>query len=204
MTYTRHIALILLAVLFWLTDTCQANGLLHSLPKQSPVSNGYESADSIVRRLSANPIDDAEGLWRIAGDGALIAIERFNSTDLPDSHITLYSLTMVDAPQRHPRPGTLIGYMTPTARRGSFDAVIYSELNDAVKLERPKKFVIALNGDGHMSITPVKSGLKVNLWRLVPYLFRFSVSVGSNRPAGLDGAIRVWPEPDPPTSPRYL
>lgn len=183
---------------------CLAGGLLQRLPHQSPVNHGYESADTIVARLSSRPTDDAEGLWRIAGEGALIAIERTSVADRPDSGTDLYSLTMVDAPQRHPRPGTLIGYMTPTARKGSFDAVIYSTLNDAIRLERPKKFVITLTVDGHMSITPVKSGIRVNLWRLVPYLFRFSVSVGTNRPADLDGAVREWPEPDPPVRPRYL
>lgn len=182
----------------------RAGGLLRQLPRQSPVNHGYESAVTIVERLSTSPIDDAEGLWRIAGDGALIAIEHTSVTDRPDCGIDLYSLTMVDAPQRHPRPGTLIGYMTPTARRGTFDAVIYTSLNDAVKLERPKKFVITLTADGRMSITPVRSGLRVNLWRLVPYLFRFSVSLGTNRPADLNGAIREWPEPDPPARPRYL
>lgn len=90
-------------------------GLLRQLPRQSPVNHGYESAVTIVERLSTSPIDDAEGLWRIAGDGALIAIEHTSVTDRPDCGIDLYSLTMVDAPQRHPRPGTLIGYMTPTA-----------------------------------------------------------------------------------------
>lgn len=56
---------------------------------------------------------------------------------------------------------------------------------------------------GQLTLQPYKPGYRVNLWRLVPYLFRFSV-IRDKEPAGLGGARRIRPLTGTPAIPLTL
>lgn len=53
--------------------TAAAGNFLDMLPPQSAVAPGYTTADSVRARMAAMPLCPLEGLWRMAGDGALVA-----------------------------------------------------------------------------------------------------------------------------------
>lgn len=188
--------------------TLRANTFLDALP---PASTSFTDVswnpDSVKARMSQLPLDQLEGLWRMSDDGALLAIERHRHPSAPATDMNHgYRIVMVQSPSRHPRPGTLVGYASPTAKAGIYEARIYTSLTDRLGLERPRRFLINLNNsENRFTLKPIKSGIKLNLWRLVPYMFRYSVRVSSNRPDDIDGAFRMFPQSyAEPLSPRYL
>lgn len=65
--------------------TAAAGNFLDMLPPQSAVAPGYTTADSVRARMAAMPLCPLEGLWRMAGDGALVAVESYCVPELPRS-----------------------------------------------------------------------------------------------------------------------
>lgn len=184
-----------------------ADTFLDSMPSSSTRYDGSWQADSVRSRLSQLPLDQFEGLWRMSQDGALLAIERHTDTSAPASDMnTGYRIVMIQSPTRHPRPGTLVGYATATAKAGIYEARIYTSLTDRLGLERPRRFLIHIDNTGsRFHIRPIRSGIKLNLWRMLPYMFRYSIRIKSDRPDDIDGATRVYPLSDAePIAPRYL
>ena len=176
------------------------NDTFESIPDTSQQLSGYER-DSVTNRLRALPLHDIEGLWQWVEDGAIIAIER----DFINEAITRYRMVIVESPQRSIRPGTVMGYLTTTAKRGNFDARIYTDNDLTGLLSKTKSFNIVMSDDTHFSITSYREGISVNLWRLIPYMYRINISTKSNRPQGLDGCIKIFPpSTSKPQNPRYL
>ena len=185
----------------------QADTFLESMPMASTRYPGEWHTDSVKARLNCLPLDQLEGLWRMSADGALLAIERWDNTSAPATDLNSgYRIVMVKSPSRHPRPGTLVGYASATAKAGVYEARIYTSLTDRLTLERPRRFMIHLNGqENRFALRPVRTSIKMNLWRILPYMFRYSIQVKSNRPDDVDGATRVFPRSDSePLTPRYL
>lgn len=95
-------------------------------------------------------------------------------------------------------PGTYFGTMRRTAKPGVYDATLLLNPRDNGKSwrkQRKRTFAINLSPEGTMNFVQYTKGLRMNFARLLPYLFRFSVSSTDTRPEGLDGARRVAPEP---------
>lgn len=184
-----------------------ANDFLDSMPAASTRYTGSWHTDSVKARLGELPLERIEGLWRMSDDGALLAIERCSNPSAPTSELTDgYRIVMVKSPLRHPRPGTLVGYATPTAKSGVYEARIYTALTDRLQLERARRFMIHIDNSGNrFTLRPVRKSIKVNLWRMLPYMFRYGIQVKSDRPEDVDGALRVFPLSDAePLTPRYL
>lgn len=166
---------------------------------------GYGSREEIVERLSRLPLLDIEGIWRFPATGQMIVIER-EDVDAMRFRVVACSSSGIGLEN-----GTLLGYVVPSAKTGVFDATL-AEINpdgslrsDPFSKKRTSRFTLNLSG-GRISLTPVRHGLRVNWWRLFPYMFRFSVRSYDDRQKGLDGCLRVWPRSvsDPPYQPRYL
>lgn len=191
-------------LLLFVVFTAAAGDFLKSLPKVSATIAGYESADSVAERLSTLPLCPAEGLWQMTDGGALFAIERNSpSTDLAPSRMRL---VMVRSPWRTVRPGTLIGHLQPTPKPGVYEARLYTDFALRTGLSIPRGFTLTLNSDASiMTIEPFKFFLKVNVFRLLPYMYRRVIEPQQSRPGGLTGAVKVAPATDGhPLSPVYL
>lgn len=177
---------------------------LSELPGSSVVIGGYVAADSVSARLASMPLCPLEGLWQMADDGALFAIER---ADAPGEHAPRkLRLVMVRPSWRSIRPGTVFGHAVPTARPGVYEARLYSELGRRVGLGIPRRFTLELASEGRMlTFKPFKSPVRINLFRLLPYLYRRVVTPQQSRPDGLDGAVKLFPQSaGHPLTPVYL
>lgn len=190
---------LLLATLLAAGVTAGAGGsLLDDIPARSEVLDGYRE-DSIRARLATEPLHAVEGLWEVAGEGSLMAVTR---TSTPG----LYVMAAVRAADPAVRPGTVMGYLTAGAKRGSYDTRIYSSADDSGRvLVKPGKYEATLADDGAtLAIRPYGRKLRINWWRLLlPYMYRHLVTQ-VERNADLQGFRRVYPEPMPPLNPRYL
>ena len=131
--------------------------------------------------------DPLEGVWRIAGDGAVFAV-------LPDGESDdIFRLVIVDSPDMSVLPMTEFGSARRTAVAGRYDARVSASLKSGAPVRRDQNLIISLREDGRLVFEPYKKGLKFNLWRVLPYMFRFSVVSQDTRPSAIDGAVRLYP-----------
>ena len=178
-------------------NVCRAQSPLSEyLEQPSQRAKGFEptAVDSIFADKALAPI---EGVWRVTGEETLFAV-------VADPGTIFYRIIVVDATDRSLLPGTLMGAATATAQKNSFDALIYSHCSGGA-LSKPKRFTLTIHDNCRLVMTPVTNKLRVNLWRLLPYMYRFSVTRVNNRPDNLDGALRIFPAASKArTTPRYL
>lgn len=185
------------------SPACFAKKLIAALPS---VSNGVGtfSIDSLRNSLATMPLHHIEGLWRFTTDGAEIAIVRDQDSETASGQSArAYRILLIHSPNRALRPGTLMGLISPSAKRGAYEARIYTR-NTGSKLHSPRNFLLTLdNEESRLVFDMKKSAFSVNLWRLLPYMWRYSVhrNTDSKHPVG---CIRIFPEPELPVEPRYL
>ncbi len=165
---------------------------------------GYSTVDSVASRLEQLPLCPAEGIWQMATDGGLFAIERadFSATETMPLELRL---TVIRSPQRRVRPGSVMGTARPTVKPGVYEARLNTRIADIGGLELPRRFLLTVSNEGAtLTIEPFKSPIKFNLLRMIPYLYR-AVRLQDSRPQGLDGAVRIYPAPEVnPLTPVYL
>lgn len=208
------LTIVLIIVLSLLAESAQAapNGIeakaLDNVPAMSLTLAGYDNAAVVTERMEAMPLHSIEGLWRFAAEGTLMAIERDDSREiLPDEAGTMiYRMVIVSAADLSLRPGTVMGYLSPTAKRGVYDARIYTGRTDAATtLHSPKTCTLTLSdSDSRLVIARYGSSLRFNWWRLLPYMYSRLISRREKSPGNIDGCLRVFPAPAIPTEPRYL
>lgn len=156
------------------------------------------SYDSICRKLSTMPLDDFEGVWQLTADGGMIAIVSDDEND------GTYLIVAVDSPDRTVYPGTVLGVASRSAKPGSCDSWLLTSMRGGI-LRSPKRFTMRLNAGTSISFISVSQGFQLNLWRILPYMFRHSVKRVDDRSRDLDGARRVFPRAmTTPLTPRYL
>ncbi|MDE6534878.1 MAG: hypothetical protein K2K82_02600 [Muribaculaceae bacterium] len=177
---------------------------LSALTVSAEVLSGYAERDSVEARMARLPLSPVEGIWEMAADGAVFAIER---TEASDSEVLPRELRIVilRSPLRRVRPGSVMGTARPTVKPGVYEAWINTKISELGALTLPRKFTLTLNSEQNaLTIQPFKSPVKVNLFRMIPYLYRV-VRIQDSRPDGLDGAIRIYPpQPVNPLTPVYL
>ncbi len=179
--------------------------LIKELPAVSMVLDGY-TRESVEKRIIESGPHHIEGIWQMTTDGATIVIERTDDYD-PSSvdAINLYRMVILKSPNRSLRPGTVMGYISPAAKSGTYAGRIYTSQHNGSKLSSPKDFTIALSdADSRMSITRLRSKYSLNLWRMLPYMFRYSVKRNSNSNAATQGCRKIFPAPALPSEPIYL
>ncbi len=181
-----------------------ASDFLSRMPAVSTVLPGYGDTDSVDARISALPACPAEGVWQLPAGGATFAIERCEATtDVAPARLRM---VMIRSPWRSIRPGTLLGHIEPTVKPGVYEARIYSGLAQRTGLNIPRPFTLRIDDDGTtLTFVPFKSPLKINLFRLLPYMYRRVVEPQKSRPEGLNGAVKIAPRADGhPLTPVYL
>lgn len=130
------------------------------------------------------------GVWQKLPAGAFFTVSPVPGNKDEFSMEMLYSDDLTIA------PGTYFGTMRRTAKAGTYDATLLLNPRDKGRSnQRRRTFTINVSPEGTMNFVQYKKGLRVNFARLLPYLFRFSVSSTDTRPEGLDGARRVAPQP---------
>ncbi len=198
--FSLRITTLILAAL--IAVTTHAARPLVRVPATSPVSQGYGLVDSVSAKMSLRSLDPIEGIWELTSDGAVVAIEREPTTTRGAT--TTYRITAISMPDRSVAPGTLMGRAASTANARKFDSLIYTNVTDG-KLRSPAGFIITISDDDRLSLFHYRQGVKFNLWRMVPYMFRYSVSTIDERPKGIDGMVRLYPQSKKTTSfPRHL
>lgn len=198
--FSLRITTLILAAL--IAVTTHAARPLVRVPATSPVSQGYGLVDSVSAKMSLRSLDPIEGIWELTSDGAVVAIEREPATTRGAT--TTYRITAISMPDRSVAPGTLMGRAASTANARKFDSLIYTNVTDG-KLRSPAGFIITISDDDRLSLFHYRQGVKFNLWRMVPYMFRYSVSTIDERPKGIDGMVRLYPQSKKTTSfPRHL
>lgn len=132
-----------------------------------------------------------EGLWRMGADGAVFAIGR------EPGRQGAYILTLISSPDLSIPSGTAFGTMTATGKPYTYDASLSKSLSGGGhKLSRKshRAFVVEYAPEsGLLTFTPYHRGRTLNVVRLLPYLFRFSIKESDTRPRGIDAAARISP-----------
>ncbi len=132
-----------------------------------------------------------EGLWRMGADGAVFAIER------EPGRRGAYILTLISSPDLSIPSGTAFGTMTATGKPYTYDASLSKSLSGrGHKLSRKsyRDFVVEYAPEsGLLTFTAYHRGRTLNVVRLLPYLFRFSIKESDSRPRGIDAACRISP-----------
>ena len=80
-----------------------ARGVLDTLPDEDCLP-GYESIAKVTSRMAASPLHDIEGIWEMAGEGSLMAIERDPATDGASA---LYRMIVINSASISTRQGTV-------------------------------------------------------------------------------------------------
>lgn len=175
------------------------------LPSSSPAPlGGFDRMEEVTARIAESGPHRIEGVWRFPDSGTTVAIERVNAAGaLPGA--TTYRMVVVRSANRSIRPGTLIGILAPSAKSEVFDARMYTSSLLAGRLNSPKRFSITLSENNtHLVFKQVKSKYSFNFWRMLPYMFRYSVRSNANTGKAPQGCVKVFPEPEIPLEPRYL
>lgn len=176
-------------------------GLLDGMPHRSDRLIGY-TRESVEAYMDSSPIHRIEGIWRFTATGATVAIERFSDKDRhPD--VTLYRIVLLRTPVRTLMPGTIMGYIAPTAKRDTYDARIYTSV-DGCLLTDPKQFTLTLAEDSRLSFKLEKKGISISFRRWLPYIFRMGIRQYDTRDASMDGCLKIYPTAAKPSEPIYL
>lgn len=190
----HHLLLMLIAL------TCAASA---SATDRLPIRD-YDR-EVVKTRLAAMPLHSIEGIWQFTTDGALIVIERDNTAAPATDALTSYRMVIIHSPARSVLPGTVMGHLSPTAKRGKYSAMIYTDSDGGSRLLKPKKFTLTLSDDSHLSFHKHGIKIKVRFWRLLPYISRLGIYTREDNPRDLDGCVRVYPMPTSgPVEPIYL
>lgn len=168
------------------------------------VAPGYADEDSLISRLSAAALHPIEGIWQFAGSGATVAIERMSGEGrLPGARE--YRMVALRSEDPAVRPGAVMGYLEASGDSREYDARLFTDSRGGGVLSKPRHFTVRLAEEGcRFELRPVKSKYSLNLWRLLPYMFRYSVRETRSRGEAAAGCVRIFPEPEIPAEPVYL
>lgn len=161
---------------------------IDTLPTESVVLDGYMS-DGIEERMDIEASSPIEDVWKLVATGGLIAVERVEPRGADVGSVDCYRMVVLRAPDRAVRPGTVMGYLQPTAAGGTYEAKIYTDTDGDGTLRGAKSFRVVVSEDA-MQFYRVRSGLSVNIFRLLPYMFRRAVDYRPDDHNGLDGCVR--------------
>lgn len=164
---------------------------------------GYSGGrDSVEARLGAMPLGVLEGVWQFAAGGPTVAIVPSQGAQQAPMEVVV-----VESADRSLRPGTVVGAIDYAGERDVYRATFVADVDHGrgLKTASTRQFVLRLDNDGaFLKFEPRQKGYRVNLWRLLPFMFSRLVSPRHGRGQNVDGCTRVFPEPDPPIEPRYL
>lgn len=195
----------LLFILMVLTSAMIGAETLDKLiPSHSSVLSGYADVDSVRRSIDERGASDIEGIWEIAGSQNMIVIEPCTDQKITHTGIKCLQIVLLSSPRRSIRPGTVLGYIIPSARAGYYDARLYTE-NIRSVLQRYRRFTMRLTDDGHMSMSAVKPAWRLTLRHTFNFLVRAGISQQQVQDHLMEGFIKLYPTAGiKPLKPVYL
>lgn len=173
------------------------------LPTVLAADNGFRhSPEQLQLIIDQSPLTPIEGIWTFTPDNSSIAIIRQPGSPL-ETGPTSFNIYLFSSVSSTVESGTLIGTLRATADPLSFKASLMTDPMSANSKE--KKVIMALTDNAHLSFKKIETGLRISLWRLIPYLFRISVISKNSDDIPLDGCVKTYPlTPGETEPPRYL
>lgn len=163
---------------------------------------GDYTLEAAIERLSAMPLHAVEGIWQFTDNGAMVVVERIPGAS---NEASGYRMVIISSPSRSVLPGTVMGTLRTTAKRGEYSATLFTDSDGGSRLLKPKKFTLAMNDDAHLAFRAHGLKIRVRLWRLLPYVSRLGIYTRDDSPRAAEGCVRIYPSPvDRPLEPRYL
>lgn len=172
------------------------------LPEKSWIIAGA-SERSMRDQLKETRRDPAEGIWSSTDDGARMAIVAGTPPGSKRRLSESYLIVILESPRPGILPGTVAGVCAPTAKPDTYDCMMYTA-NDGRILTKPRRFTLHMADGSHLTMTEVHSGVRVVFGYSLPRINFLRLTTRNDRPADLDGFLRVWPSEDPPLLPRRL
>ena len=127
-----------------------------------------------------------EGLWHMRPGGAIFTVDAVKGKGGEYAFELLYS------PMLAIKPGTHMGTMNKAALEGVYEADF--TLDPTRRKGRHKSFTVEMNPESsRFVLKPYTQGWSLNIYRLLPYLFRIGVKRTDTRP-DIDGAVRIAPQ----------
>lgn len=166
----RAVAAALMAVTVMAAAAQDVSYYRDDVPQESESLYGY-SIENQIAKLEGLPIQGIEGIWEYPDEMMTVAIERFTSTNFAPN-IT-HRVVMLECTDDDLLPGTVIGYVSPSADSSKYELWIYSE-QEGTTLLTPVRCVATLK-DGMLTFKRMKNlkvRTRVNLNRFLPTLFR--------------------------------
>lgn len=159
-------------------------------------ANGQTVPKKVIERFGERNLLPIEGVWQW-NSGAMVVIESIGNGRIV--------LTLVESPDPLVDTPKVIGsgQFGGTENTYNIELTTQGSIAENPGKKGTAKFIAKITNGGRLSLTPYSTGIKVNVWRLVPYLFRFSVTK-EKKPANLDGAIKIWPALGSPEFPVIL
>lgn len=166
----RAVAAALMAVTVMAAAAQDVSYYRDDVPQESESLYGY-SIENQTAKFEGLPIQGIEGIWEYPDEMMTVAIEQFTSTNFAPN-IT-HRVVMLECTDDDLLPGTVIGYVSPSADNSKYELWIYSE-QEGTALLMPVRCVATLK-DGMLTFKRMKNlkvRTRVNLNRFLPTLFR--------------------------------
>ncbi|MGN1246267.1 MAG: hypothetical protein ACI4UN_06505 [Muribaculaceae bacterium] len=138
-------------------------------------------------------LDAIEGIWNYPDEMMTVAVERFTAPDFA-SRIA-YRIVMLESEDFTLYPGTVIGYLAPSADSSKFELWLYSERRGSM-LYSPVRMIATLTGSmlTFKRTIEMKLKVRVNFARFLPSLFRgISITPDATTESLPVGFSRIWP-----------
>lgn len=155
-----------------------------------------EVADSVTARFEGRALRDIEGVWQWK-TGATVAIS-VDDRGLVELVLVDTTDPLIDTPQ-------VMGTGTFGGKKGLYHLKLHSGTNrdSGTFDESTHDFVAQIDNDGQLILKPFSTGYKISVRRLLPYLFRLSIT-NQSAPDGIEGARRIYPRYGTPDFPVVL
>lgn len=136
----------------------------------APATEDISRVRQLATKVSHN---NPSGIWSFPDEDAEVAIIPFS-----DSYPDIYKIVMIFDVDMTPEPGTVIGYLSPTASSQKWHAWIYSKEKDG-KLSSPKEFAATFSsstqGETASLIFQKPEGIvnwRINPLGMIPFIKR--------------------------------
>lgn len=137
------------------------------VPPQSVILPGIDE-ESMKAKFNESALQPLEGIWFYPNEELTLAIEKCD-----EGHNIKYRLILIASRDLELLPGTIIGFMAPSAVDNKFKLWLYSERNHK-QLKSPLECVATINSDAtSITFDPPhwKMKTRVNLARFLPSIF---------------------------------
>ncbi|MCM1450158.1 MAG: hypothetical protein NC082_07430 [Clostridiales bacterium] len=200
----RERTVTVILVLFMTVHMMWSVDLARLVPSMSQRLTGYEDVDSVMASIDRRGAAGIEGLWLMSGSQSLVSIEPVTDPSITRGSYNLMQIVLVSSPRKALKPGTVLGYLQPAGKAGSYDGRLYTGKYRSL-LQRHRQFAFTLTDEGHLTVKKGKSPLRFSLRHTFNFLFRAGVYMRDADNESTEGFIKQYPWPGgKPLTPVYL